>query len=97
MRIASAMVRPHAVNFMDQMLHSDESLRVEEVVIPDDFSTTPLGVVLPPSRNYLLMATHERGQWIFNPPPEHLATAGTVLVLMANPDGRALVEKLLQV
>lgn len=97
MRIASAMVRPHAVNFMDQMLHSDESLRVEEVVIPDDFSSTPLGVLLPPSRNYLLMATQERGQWIFNPPPEHLATAGTVLVLMANPHGRALVEKLLQV
>lgn len=97
MRIASAMVRPHVVSFMDQMLHSDESLRVEEVVVPDDFSSTPLAILLPPSRNYLLMAIHESGQWVFNPSPEHLATAGTVLVLMANPDGRALVEKLLQV
>jgi len=95
MRIASAMVRPHVVSFMDQMLRSDDSLRVEEVVIPDDFSSTPLGILLPPSRNYLLMATREGGEWVFNPPPEHLATAGTVLVLMTNPDGRAQVEKLL--
>lgn len=95
MRIASAMVRPHVVSFMDQMLHSDDSLRVEEVAIPDDFSSKPLGILLPPSRNYLLMATRESGQWVFNPPPEHLATAGSVLVLMTNPDGRAQVEKLL--
>jgi voltage-gated potassium channel len=95
MRIASAMVRPHVVSFMDQMLRSDDSLRVEEVVIPDDFSSTPLGILLPPSRNYLLMATRESGEWVFNPPSEHLATAGTVLVLMTNPDGRAQVEKLL--
>lgn len=31
MRIASAMVRPHVVSFMDKMLHTDEGLRVEEV------------------------------------------------------------------
>ena len=34
MRIASAMVRPHVVNFMDQMLYSDENLRLEEVIVP---------------------------------------------------------------
>ncbi len=33
MRIASAMVRPHVVNFMDQMLHSDDGLRVEELLV----------------------------------------------------------------
>ncbi|MBK6593458.1 MAG: NAD-binding protein [Burkholderiales bacterium] len=95
MRIASAMVRPHVVSFLDQMLRSDEGLRVEEVVIPDDFSSTPLGILLPPRENYLLMATRESGAWVFNPPSEQLATAGSVLVLMTNPDGRAQVEKLL--
>lgn len=95
MRIASAMVRPHVVNFMDQMLYSDDSLRVEEVVVPAGFTSMPLGDLLPKSRDYLLMASHEKGKWIFNPPDEHIIKAGVALVLMANPDGRAQVEQLL--
>src|SRR5207244_6378471 len=42
MRIASAMVRPHVVNFMDQMLRTDEALRVEEVVVPQGFAPKPI-------------------------------------------------------
>lgn len=68
MRIASAMVRPHVVNFMDQMLHTDEGLRVEELVVPEGFATTPLAAIAPKSKDYLLMATHEHGRWVFNPP-----------------------------
>jgi hypothetical protein len=34
LRIASAMLRPNAVNLMDMMLHTDENLRVEEVTVP---------------------------------------------------------------
>ena len=97
MRIASAMVRPHAVNFMDQMLHTDENLRVEEVTLPPDFETTTLGLMAPKSRNYLLMATHENGQWHFNPPDEHIVTAGTALIMLASPEGRAQMERLLKV
>lgn len=97
MRIASAMVRPHVVNFMDQMLHSDEGLRVEELVVPDGFSSTPLSELVPKSKNYLLMATHERGEWVFNPPDDHPIQAGTALVLMTSPDGRAHLEKLLNI
>jgi len=97
MRIASAMVRPHVVNFMDQMLHSDEGLRVEEVIVPAGFVSTTLADLVPKSKDYLLMATHERGNWVFNPPDDYLIHAGTALVLMANPEGRAHVEKLLKV
>ncbi len=97
MRIASAMVRPHVVNFMDQMLRSDDGLRVEELVVPADFASTPLASVAPKSKDYLLMATHEKGQWIFNPPDEHLIEAGVTLVFMASPDGRAHLERLLKV
>ena len=93
MRIASAMVRPHVVNFMDQMLHSDEGLRVEEVVVPPGFVDTNVGALVPKSRDYLLMATHETGRWIFNPADDHIVKAGAVLVLLANPDGRAHLEK----
>ncbi len=96
LRIASAMVRPHVVNFMDQMLYSDEGLRVEEVIVPAHFTPTPLADLLPRSRDYILMATHEHGKWIFNPPDAHLVKAGAALVLMTSPDGRANVEKLLR-
>lgn len=95
MRIASAMVRPHVVNFMDQMLHSDEGLRVEEVVVPGNFTPTPLAKLVPRSKDYLLMATHEHGHWVFNPTDDHVVKAGTVLVLMVGPAGRAHVEKLI--
>jgi voltage-gated potassium channel len=93
MRIASAMLRPHVVNFMDQMLHSDDGLRVEEVVVPPGFTDASVGVLVPKSRDYLLMATHESGQWLFNPGDDHTVKGGAVLVLLANPDGRAQLEK----
>jgi voltage-gated potassium channel len=95
MRIASAMVRPHVVNFMDQMLHSDDGLRVEEVIVPVGFTSTPLTKLLPKSKDYLLMATHANGEWAFNPSDDHPIAAGTALVFMASPDGRARVEQLL--
>ncbi len=92
MRIASAMVRPHVVNFMDQMLHSDDGLRVEEVTVPAGFAPTAVAALVPKSPDYLLMATHESGHWIFNPADDHVVRSGVVLVLMANPNGRAQVE-----
>jgi voltage-gated potassium channel len=93
MRIASAMVRPHVVNFMDQMLHTDEGLRVEEVVVPSTFASAPLRQVAPRSKDYLLLAIHAQGRWAFNPSDDHLVTAGATLVLMANPGARASFEK----
>jgi voltage-gated potassium channel len=96
LRIASAMVRPHVVNFMDHMLHSDDNLRVEEVIVPNGFSPTPLAELAPKSRDYLLLATHEDGKWVFNPSDDHLIKAGAALVMLASPDGRARMEKLLK-
>ena len=96
MRIASAMVRPHVVNFMDQMLHSDENLRVEEIIVPPHVPATALEDLVPKSRDYMLMATHEHGKWVFNPPGSQLVKAGTALVLMASPDGRTSLEKSLK-
>ncbi len=96
MRIASAMVRPHAVNFMDQMLRSDDGLRVEEVIVPAEFPATELAQLIPRSREYMLMATHEAGQWVFNPPDDHVIRGGVALVFMAGPRGREHFENLLK-
>lgn len=95
MRIASAMLRPHVVNFMDRMLRADEGLRVEEVVVPADFVPRPLWQLLPRSPEFLLMATHAGGEWLFNPPDNHVVNPGSALILMTNPQGRAKVEGLI--
>jgi len=92
MRIASAMVRPHVVNFMDQMLRSEGALRVEELVLPAAMAPVALGRLLPRSRGYMLMAAYEDARWTFNPPDDMQVGAGVTLVLMADPDGRAFAE-----
>jgi voltage-gated potassium channel len=96
MRIASAMLRPHVVNFMDQMLRTDDALRVEDVIVPSHVPATALDALVPKSKDYLLMATHEHGHWVFNPAGDHLVRTGTALVLMASPGGRAQLEKSLK-
>ena len=88
MRIASAMIRPHAVNFMDQMLRTEENLRVEEVVVPPGTAAAPLDELVPRSREYMLMAMHEDGRWTFNPSGQELVRAGAALVVMTSPAGR---------
>jgi voltage-gated potassium channel len=96
MRIASAMVRPHVVNFMDKMLKSEGNLRVEEVVVPAGFAGAPVGQLLPRSRDYLLLAVHEHGDWRFNPADDHVVKAGDAIVVLASPEGRLAVERKLR-
>jgi voltage-gated potassium channel len=84
LRIASAMIRPHVVTFLDQMLKSDENLRVEEVVVPSGFIEKPLAELMLPDP-----------RWVFNPEDQHPLRAGMTLVIMATPEGRRAVESAL--
>lgn len=93
MRIASAMVRPRVVNFMDQMLRSDRGLRMEDVRIPDGFLPRTLGEMVPRSPEYLLMAVHEGGEWLFNPADKYLVQPGATLVFMTTASARVELEK----
>ena len=96
MRIASAMIRPHVVSFLDEMLKSEKNLRVEEVPVPAGFIPKPLGVLKMQSANYVLLAARERnGNWQFNPDKEFLIKPGFVLIAMANSVGRLEIENLL--
>ena len=94
MRIASSMVRPGVVNFLDEMLRSDNRLRVEEVRIPPGFARRALGELVTASRDYILLAARLQDQWQFNPPPEFMIGPGTTLVVMVNPEGRGMLERL---
>jgi len=93
MRIASAMIRPHVVSFLDEMLKSEKNLRVEEIPVPAAFIPKPLGDIRLRSADYVLIAIRERnGQWHFNPDKDYLIKPGYVLIAMASPAGRMELE-----
>ena len=92
MRMASAMVRPHVVGFLDEMLKSEKHLRVDEVTVPAGFPTTRLGDLRVRSIDYILLAVRAEGDWAFNPTDEYLLSAGNVVIAMASPAGRAQIE-----
>lgn len=92
MRIASAMVRPHVVGFLDEMLKSEKKLRVEEFPLPANFSATPLGSLKLRSPEYILLAVRDESEWTFNPTEDYILTSGNVLIAMASPAGRSEIE-----
>lgn len=92
MRIASAMVRPHVVGFLDEMLKSEKHVRVDEVTVPMQFPPTRIGNLRLRSADYILLAVRSEGEWTFNPTDEHLLYAGNVVVAMTSPAGRVQIE-----
>ena len=97
MRIASSMIRPHVVNFLDEMLRAEQALRVEEVAVPAGFAGGALGELNLASADYVLLAIKERGSgprdWTFNPQPTHPVRAGATLVVMTTAAGRLALER----
>lgn len=95
LRIASAMLRPNAVNLMDMMLHTDENLRVEEVVVPPDTKVERAGQLMG-RHEWLLVALRDpRGQWSFNPGHDQPVARGDTIIAIVNPGGRRALEQVL--
>ncbi len=87
MRIASQMVRPHVVSFLDQMLRSEQRLRLEEVPVPETSGGCSLADIGRRGEGYVVVAVREAEDWVFNPPDEFRLQAGQVLIAMVSPDG----------
>jgi len=96
LRLASAMVRPHVVSFLDEMLKTDEGLRLEEFPIPPEFAGKPLEVLNLASRHYVLLAVRQHQKWVFNPDTAHTLQEGDVLMVMTTPQGRSRLERLIE-
>lgn len=97
LRLVSAMLRPQVVSFLDEMLKSEDNLRMEEIIIPAGFVSQQLGVIKPGGREFVVLAIrHQQENWVFNPTLEHPLQAGDVMMVMTTPEGRIRLEQLLK-
>jgi len=95
MRIASSMIRPQVVSFLDEMLRTDDSLRVEEVHVAPSHAGTRIGDLALRSHDYVVIAVRDGDQWRFNPDVNFVLRSGNTLVVVAKPEGRSSLEQLL--
>jgi len=96
LRIVSAMVRPHVVSFLDEMIKSDDNLRMEEIIIPPGFSGKSLSMLYFATNDYIVLAVRQNGNWVFNPSSQHVVHEGDALMVMTTPHGRMRLEHLIQ-
>lgn len=100
LRLASELIRPTMVNFLDVMLRDrDANLRIDEVTIPESgpaVGKRPGELGLEKMSNALLMALRcPDGTWRYNPNREEEVHAGCVLIFLGSPeDVRALCDQL---
>ena len=90
LRMASEMIRPTVTSFLDIMLRDkDKNLRVEEILIPDNFIEKRLSETgLKAFPHSLLLAVKIKNDWVYNPPDNYLIKSGDILVYMTTPEGR---------
>lgn len=96
MRMASEMIRPNMVNFLDNMLSDTEmSLRAEEIELnPEYAGKTIADLHLERFPNTLLLAAVAEKKWIYNPKPEFTLPHNSKIVVITNPSERHLLKEL---
>lgn len=94
MRIVASMVRPQVVNFLDEMMRSENKLRVEEVHIPAGAAERTLSALGTGQREFVLLAVRTEERWHFNPDGAYAVRGGDTLIAMTTPHGRTLLEKI---
>jgi voltage-gated potassium channel len=96
MRMASEMVRPTVVTFLDKMLRGkDENLRVEELPVPPSLADKALSSIN--WRRYprtLLLAVKKGEDWVYNPSrQDYIIQPEDRLIVMTTPKERGYLEK----
>jgi voltage-gated potassium channel len=99
MRMASEMIRPHAVEFLELMLRDTEvSRRVEEVQIgpgsPLAGKTCGQADIRSHADVLVMAAKKPSGEYTHNPRPEFLLEQGTVLIVMGTVDEMHKLRKI---
>jgi len=90
MRLASELIRPTVVSFLDVMLRDrDLNLRVEEIRIPKGapvIGSTLSDLHIGDRSGALLLACRlDEERWLYNPPSNQEVREGIILILMGSP------------
>ncbi|OGN95927.1 MAG: potassium transporter TrkA [Chloroflexi bacterium RBG_13_51_36] len=98
LRMASEMVRPTVVSFLDIMLRDREkNLRVEELPVPESFVGRPISALnLKRFPHALLLAAKTGDNWVYNPSENYVIDRKNTLVFMTTPEGRDELATLLK-
>jgi voltage-gated potassium channel len=96
LRMASEMIRPSVVSFLDIMLRDkDRNLRVEEVSVPQSFTERPVSTLnLKQYPHTLLLAIRTGDDWIYNPPEDYIISNRNTLILMTTSKEKHELEKI---
>jgi voltage-gated potassium channel len=97
LRIASEMLRPAVVSFLDVMLRREDlALRIEELAVPEAMVGRKLATLeLHRFQKLLLLAVRTGHGWTYNPPRDYVMQAGETLVFMGSPEEREQLEQVL--
>ena len=99
LRMASVMLRPVVVNFLDEMMRSSgQTLRLEEAVIDDSSSLANVSLAQANVGNktgVLVVAIRtQEGQYQFNPRSDTILNAGDTLIVIGTPQQMAALHHL---
>jgi voltage-gated potassium channel len=95
LRMASDMIRPTVVSFLDIMLRDKmRNLRIEEITVSETYSNKPLSVLnLQRYPQTLLLAVKTKDDWIFNPSRDYIFSQDNTLIFMTTPEDRDALQK----
>jgi voltage-gated potassium channel len=98
LRMASEMLRPTVVSFLDVMLRDKErNLRIEELPVPESFAGQSISALnLKRFSRSLLLAIRTGQDWVYNPPESYVVGHDNTLVLMTTPEERDELAKSLK-
>lgn len=93
LRMASAMLRPQAAGFVDELLSHPDAMRVVDVTVPAQPAPRLVGDLELRASSYLVLGLRHHGRLELNPPPETLLEPGSVLIALASAAGKHDLEQ----
>jgi len=98
LRMASEMIRPAAVDFLDRMLRSKQgNLRIHQMAVRENSAIAGKNLQesgLKAKFGLLILAVrHDNGEIEFNPNPSQILNAGMTLIIMGDVDNIARARK----
>ena len=98
LRMASEMIRPTVVDFLDRMLRSKQgNLRIHQIIVSENSSFAEKNIHesgLKAKFNLLILAVRlDNGEIEFNPPASQVLTPGMTLITMGDVDDIARARK----